>query len=110
MSSSVQDSSQYSGRSKQCCSLNGPTRSLNSKSYSPFNNAFVTVLKASIMISIIVTFIFYSFFNSLAKSRYLSFFSLSFNFILWSDGSAKSTILISFFFITIRAGLLAEIK
>ena len=34
-----------------------------------------------------------SFFDSLAKSRYLSFFSLSSIFILWSAGAAKSTIL-----------------
>ena len=32
------------------------------------------------------------FFNSLARSRYLSFFSHSFSFILWSAGTAKSTI------------------
>ena len=38
------------------------------------------------------------FFNSLARSRYLSLFSHSFSFILWSAWAAKSTILqISFF-------------
>ena len=55
---------------------------------------------------------FHSFFNSLARSRYLSFFSLSFSFILWSTSTAKSTILqVLFFFlqITINSGLLAEI-
>ena len=31
------------------------------------------------------------FLNSLARSRYLSFFSFSFNFSLWSAGIAKST-------------------
>ena len=47
----------------------------------------------------IVTFMFHSFlFNSLARSRYLSFFSQSFSFILWSAGTAKSTILQIFFF------------
>ena len=61
------------------------------------------------------------FFNSLARSRYLSFFSHSFSFILWSAGTAKSTILqilflffFSFFFflllIIIKSGLLAEIR
>ena len=40
-----------------------------------------------------VTFISHSFFNSLARSRYLSFFSLSFNFTLWSAGTWKSIIL-----------------
>ena len=69
---------------------------------------------APITIGTIVTFIFHSFFNSLAMSRYLSFFSLSFRFILWSAGTAKSTILqILFFFfllIIIRSGLLAGIR
>ena len=64
----------------------------------PFNNLLVTVLKASITIGIIVTFMFYSFFNSLARSRYLSFFSLSFNFIQWSTGTVKSAILQVLFF------------
>ena len=55
---------------------------------------------------------FHSFFNSLARSRYLSFFSHSFSFILWSAGTAKSTILQVLFFllIIIRSGLLAEIR
>ena len=43
-----------------------------SKSYSPFNNPLVTVPNAPITIDMIVTCMFYSFFNSLAKSRYLS--------------------------------------
>ena len=68
-----------------------------SKSSSPFINPLVTVSRTPIIIGINVTFMFYSFFNSLAKSRYLSFFSLSFNFILWSAGRAKSTILQVFF-------------
>ena len=33
------------------------------------------------------------FFNFLARPSYLSFFSLSFNFTMWSAGTAKSTIL-----------------
>ena len=55
---------------------------------------------------------FHSFFNSLARSRYLSFFLHSFSFILWSAGTAKSTILQVLFFllIIIRSGLLAEIR
>ena len=75
------------------------TRSSISKSSRPFNNPLVTVPKAPITIGIIVTFMFHSFFNSLARSRYLSLFSHSFSFILWSAGTAKSTILqILFFF------------
>ena len=63
-----------------------------------FKNPLVIVPKASITICTIVTFMFHSFFNSLARLRYLSFFSLSFRFILWSAGTAKSTILQFFFF------------
>ena len=76
------------------------TRSPTSKSSRPFINPSVTVPKAPITIGIIVTFMFHSFFNSLARSRYLSLFSHSFSFILWSAGAAKSTILqILFFFV-----------
>ena len=89
------------------------TRPPTSKSSRPFNNSLVIVPKAPITIGSIVTFMFHSFFSSLARSRYLSFFSYSFKFILWSAGTAKSTILqILFFFfllIIIRSGLLAEI-
>ena len=69
-----------------------------SKFSSPFNIPLVTVPKAPITIGIIVTYVFHSFFNSLARSRYLSFFSHSFSFFLWSAGTAKSTILQFLFF------------
>ena len=84
-----------------------------SKSSRPFNNPYVIVPKAPITIGTIVTFMFPSFFNSLERSRYLSFFSLSFWFILWSGGTARSTILQIFFFfflIIMRSGLLAGIR
>ena len=67
-------------------STNPPT----SKSSSPFSNSFVTVPKAPITIGIIVTFMFYSFVNSLARSWYLSFSLHYISFILWSAGTAKS--------------------
>ena len=88
------------------------TRLPTSKSSRPFNNPLLTV-----PIGIIVTLMFHSFFNSQARSRYWSLFSHSFSFILWSAGTAKSTILqiFSFFFcfflmIIIRSGLLAGIR
>ena len=86
-------------------------RPVISKFSSPCTNPLVTVPKAPITIGIIVTFIFQSFFNSLARSRYLSFFSHSFNFTLWSARTAKSTILRVLFLllIIIRSGCLAEI-
>ena len=90
------------------------TRPPTSKSSDSFNNSLVTAPNAPITIGIIVTFMFHSFFNSLARSRYLSFFSHSFSFILWSAGTAKSTILpVLFFFsslIIIRFGLLDKIR
>ena len=76
-------------------------RPLTSKCSRPFNNPLVTVPNAPITIGTIVTFMSHSFFNSLARSRYLSFFSLSFRFILWSTGTAKSTILQIFFLLLI---------
>ena len=69
------------------------TRPPTSKSSSLFSNPLVAVPNAPITIGIIVTCMFHSFFNSLARSRYLSLFSHSFSFILWSAGTAKSTIL-----------------
>ena len=74
------------------------------KSSSPFSNTtLVTVTKAPITIGIIFTFMFHCFFNSLARSRYLSFFSLSFSFIYWF-------IYLFWLLIIIRSGLLAEIR
>ena len=69
------------------------TRPFNSKSSTLFNNPLVTIPRVPITIGIVVTFKFHSFFNSLARSRYLSYFLLSFNFTLWSAGQGKSTIL-----------------
>ena len=60
------------------------TRPPTSKSSRPFNKPLVTVPKAPITIVIIVTFLFHSFFfNSLARSKYLSFFSHSFSLSLF---------------------------
>ena len=69
------------------------TRPPTSKSSSPFSNPLVTIPNALITIGIIVTCMFHSFFNSLARSRCLSLFSHSFSFIPYSAGTAKSTIL-----------------
>ena len=92
--------------------MNGLHSSANHQVLQSFSNPLVTVPNAPITIGIIATCMFYSFFFiSLARSRYLSFFSISFSFILWSAGTAKSTILQILFFllITIKSGLLAEI-
>ena len=67
-------------------------RPLISKSSAPCINPLVTLLSAQIIIGITVTFKFNIFFNSLARSRYLSLDLFSFNFTLWSAETAKSTI------------------
>ena len=83
------------------------TRPPTSKSSSPFSNPLVTVPNAPITIAM-----FHSFFNSLTRSSYLSFFSHSFIFIQWSAGTVKSTILqvLCFLLIIIKSGLLAGIR
>ena len=63
-----------------------------SKSTSPSSNPLVTVPRTPITIGIMVTFIFLNAFKSQARSKYLFFYTLSFNFNLWSAGTAKSTI------------------
>ena len=62
------------------------------KSSTPTINPLVTKRRAPITIGITVTFMFHSFFCSLARFSYLPFFSLSFSFTLWSVWTAKSTI------------------
>ena len=88
------------------------TRPVISKSSSPDINPLAAMPRAPNTIGIIVTFIFHIFFNSLTKSRYSFLFSHSFNFNLWSDGTAKSPILqvLSFLLIIIRSDRLAEIR
>ena len=56
------------------------TRLPTSKSNSPFSNHLVTVPNAPITIGIVVTCIFRSFFNSLARSRFFFLLLLLFGF------------------------------
>ena len=88
------------------------TRPPTSKFSRPFNKPLVIVPRAPITTGTIVTFMFHSFLNSLARPRYLSFFTHSFRFILWSAGTAKATILQILFFLLIitRSGLLVWIR
>ena len=67
-------------------------RRLILKPSSPFTNHSGIIPSASITIGITVTFMFHSFFSSLACSRYFSLLSNSFHFTLWSARTAKSTI------------------
>ena len=66
------------------------------KSSSPCINPLVTVPSAPITIGITITFMLHSFYSSLAKLRYLSLFSLSFSFTLFSK----------FFFLKLSLGLI----
>ena len=80
------------------------TRPPTSKSSSPFSKPLVTVPKAPITIGMSPA-CSTVFFNSLARSRYLSFCSRSFCFIRRSAGTAKSTILQFLFFCWLLVGL-----
>ena len=89
------------------------TRPPTSKSSRAFNNPLVTVPKAPVTIGIIVTFIFHSFFNSLARSStYLSFQVLSVLFCGLPGQQSRQFCRFSLFFllIIIRSGLRAEIR
>ena len=86
------------------------THSVNSKSFSLCINPLVTVSRAPITIGIIVTFLFHSFFNSFAKSRYLSFFTLSILLCGQLGQQSPPFCKISFLLIIIRSGCLAEIS
>ena len=68
------------------------TRPPTSKCSSPFNKPLVTVPKTLIRNGIIVTFRIHIF-SIPSKIEVLLLFSLSFSFLLWSAGTAKSTIL-----------------
>ena len=56
----------------------------------------MTVPKAPF--TIVITFMSHSFFHSLARSKYLSFFSHSLNYTLWSACTARFTILQFFYY------------
>ena len=85
------------------------TRPQTSESSRPFNKPLVIVLKAPITIGTIVTFMFHSFFNSLARSGYVSFLSHSFSGQLGQE-SRQFCKLSFLLLIIIRSDLLAEIR
>ena len=88
------------------------TRPLISKSSGPFINTLVTVPIAPITTDIIVTFLFHSFSNSHARSKYLFFFPL-FSILLRGQPGQQSPQFCKFsyfFFIIIKSGRLAEIR
>ena len=88
------------------------TRPPTSKSSRPFNNPLFIVPKAPITIGKIVTFMFHSFFNSLARSKYYpSFHILSDLFCDPPGQQSRQFCKFSFFLlIIIRSGLLAGIR
>ena len=74
------------------------TRLPTSKSSSLFNKPLVTVPKTPITIGIIVTFMFHSFFNSLARSWYLSIIIIIIIIII----SSSSILLLVSFYISLK--------
>ena len=93
VSSSLQDSSQYWGRSKRFSSL-------DSHDSSHYFHVIQSLYQSSGYCIKSTNYYWYNrnfhvpqFFNYLARSRYLSLFALSFNLTLWSAGTANSTIL-----------------
>ena len=87
------------------------TRSLISKSSSPWINSLVTVPRAPITTGITVTFTFHCFFVWLARSWYLSLFWLYYDFILLSARTAKFTIQqILFLFCWVWLGLVVWMR
>ena len=91
------------------------TCSFITKSSKIYTNPLVTLSKVKIIIGIDVIFLFYNFINSWARSWYLSFFSLSFHFTLWSAETTKFTIRQVLFLLLLlltitRSNRLAEIS
>ena len=83
VSPGLQDSSQYASQSQQCYGLNG----LDSPSDFQFRLSLFQALEECskcTIIGITVTFMFHSFLNSLARSKYLFICSHSLIFTLWS--------------------------
>ena len=87
-----------------------PTYPLISKSFCSFTNPLGNIPSAPATIGITIIFMFHSFFRSLARSRYLSLFSPSFDLTQCSARTAKSTVQqVLFFLLTItKSGRLAE--
>ena len=77
---------------------------LISKSSSLLINPLEILPSAPITINTTITFVFHSFFCSLATSKYLSLFSLSFNFTLWSTRAAMLIIRQVIFFCWLLGG------
>ena len=90
------------------------TRPFISKSFTPCTKPLVTVPSAptSIIFTVIVTF--HIFFSSLARSMYLSLFSISFSFFFsFGQLERQSPLFCRFFFFLLtftRFGCLAEIR
>ena len=82
------------------------TRPPSSKSSRPFNNPLVIVPKAPITTGTIVSLMFHSYFDSLARSRYLYFFAHSlklvcrfkFRYICFSSHFGFAIFAVFFFF------------
>ena len=82
---------------------------LISNSSSVLSKPLGTIANTPITIGITITPMFLNFLSSLARFKYLTIFSRSFLFTLWSTGTAKFTWLQVLFFLLINSGHLAWI-
>ena len=107
VSSCLQDSSQHSGRSKQC--MDGLDSLSDFYFFQSTFQALETASSAPSTTGIIVNLMFYSFLSSLA--RFVNLFTF-FHFTLWSAGTGKSIRQQVLFFKknSTRSGHLAWIK
>ena len=87
ISLSLQDFSQYSGRSRLCCSLDSLDSSSNFSNLLVLFRILKGPLQAFQLIAINVTLMFHNVFSSMAKSEYLSIFSFS---VIFTAGKVKS--------------------
>ena len=114
VSSSLQDSFKYSGGCQQCCNQDVSIHLFIYNSSNTISKPLETIPIESIWSGIIITItiIFYSFLCSLARSKYLSLFTFSLIFILWSAEIAKFTIwqILCLLLIITRSSLLAQIR
>ena len=93
VSKSPQISSQYFGRSKQWCCLDGLYTSSNFHLFRPLSKPFRTIPSAQITIGITITLMFHSFLSSQASSKFLFSLSLIFHSVVRWDSKVHNTVI-----------------
>ena len=109
VSLSLQEPSNYSGRSQGCSSLDGVDSSSDFQIFLISLQAFWTVPSAAITAGITVTVMFQNFLRFLTRRKYFSLFSLIFIFTQGQQ-SPQYGVFSSFLIIITKPGLLARIR